>query len=117
MIPLTKEHRLAAIFEQGYSVSIDPPGDGNSQFHAIAHTLSRYGIYRSTQTLRDDIVRHHENNPNDHDGIPLELFMGMPFSDYVGQMTRGGSYGDQRTLRAVSEIYNIHFTIISTFRA
>ena len=86
MIPLTKEDRLAAFFEQGHSVSFDPPGDGNCQFHAIAHALSRYGIYRSTQSLRADIVRHLENNPNDRDGMPLELFMGMPFSDYVGQM-------------------------------
>ena len=84
MIPLTKEYRLAAFFEQSYSVSFDPPGDKNCQFHAIAHALSRYGIYRSAQSLRADIVRHLENNPNDHDGMPLELFMGMPFSDYVG---------------------------------
>ena len=43
--------------------------------------------------------------------------MGMPFSDYVGQMARDGTYGDQLTLRAASEIYNIQFTIISTLGA
>ena len=117
MIPLTKEDRLPTFFEQGYSVSFDPPGDGNCQFHAIAHALSRYGIYRSSQSLRADIVRHLENNPNDRDGMPLELFMRMPFSDYVGQMARDGNYGDQLTLRTASEIYNIQFTIISTFGA
>ena len=31
LIPLTKEDRLAAFFEQGYSVSFDPPGDWNCQ--------------------------------------------------------------------------------------
>ena len=31
LIPLTKEDRLAAFFEQGYSVPFDPPGDGNCQ--------------------------------------------------------------------------------------
>ena len=117
MIPLTKEDRLAAFFGQCYSVSFDPPGDGNCQFHAITHALSRYGIYRSTQSLRADIVRHLENNPNDRDGMPLELFMGMPFSDYVGQMAWDGTYGDQLTPRAASEIYNIEFTIISTLGA
>ena len=117
MIPLTKEDHLAAFFEQGYSVSFDPPGDGNCQFHAIAHALSRYEIYRPAQSLKADIVRHLENNPNDLDGIPLELFMGMSFSDYLGQMARDGTYDDQLTLRAASEIYNIQFTIISTLGA
>ena len=44
----------------------------------------------------------------------LELFMGIPFSDYVGQMARDGTYGGQITLRAASEIYNIQVTVIST---
>ena len=37
LISLTKKDRLAAFFEQGYSVSFDPSGDGNCQFHATAH--------------------------------------------------------------------------------
>ena len=77
MIFLSKEDRLAAFFEQGYSMSFDPPG--NDQFFAIAHALIRYAIYRSAQSLGADIVRHLENNPNDRDGVPLELFMGMPY--------------------------------------
>ena len=117
MITLTKEDHLAAFFEQGYSVSFDPPSDGNCQFHAIAHAFSCYGIYRPAQSLKADIVRHLENNPNDRDGMPLELFMGMSFSDYLGQMARDGTYGDQLTLRVASEIYNIQFTIISTLGA
>ena len=76
---LSKEDRLAAFFEQGYSMSFDPPGNGNYQFFAIAHALIRYAIYRSAQSLGADIVRHLENNPNDRDGVPLELFMGMPY--------------------------------------
>ena len=114
MIRLSKEDRLAAFFEQGYSMSFDPPGNDNCLFFAIAHALSYYAIYRSAQSLRADIVRHLENNPNDRDGVPLELFMGMPFSNYMVQMARDGSYGDQLTLRAASGIYNIQFTIIST---
>ena len=114
LIPLTKENRLAEFFEQGYGVSSDSPGDGNCQFHAMAHTLSRYGIYRSTQSLRANIARHLENKPNDRDGMSLELLMGMSFSDDVGQMASDGTYGDQLTLRAASDIYNIQFTIIST---
>ena len=79
MIFLSKEDRLAAFFEQGYSMSFDPPGNGNYQFFAIAHALIRYAIYRSAQSLRADIVRHLENNPNDRDGVPLGLFMGMRY--------------------------------------
>ena len=62
-------------------------------------------------------MRHPENDENDCDGMPLELFMGMLFSDYVGQIARDGTYGDQLTLRAASEIYNIQFTIISALEA
>ena len=112
MIPLTKEDRLASFFEQGYSVSLDPPGDENCQFHTIAHGLSRYGIYRSTQSLRTNIVRHLENNPNHCDGKPLELFMGMPFSVYVGQMPRNCTYDDQLILRAASEEYGNHYVLL-----
>ena len=117
LIPLTKEDRLAAIFEQDYGVSSDSPGDGNCQVHAMAHALSRYGIYRSTQSLRANIARHLENKPNGRDGMSLELLMGMSFSDYVGQMASDGSYGDQLTLRAASDIYNIQFTIKPTIGA
>lgn len=95
----------------------DPPGDGNCQFHAISHALNRFGIYRSAQTLRADIINYLENNENDRDGWPLELFMGMPFSDYLSQMSRDSTYGDQLTLRAASDIYNVDFTIISTLGA
>ena len=49
--------------------------------------------------------------------MPWELFRGMPFSDYVRQMARDGTYDDQLTLRAASEIYNIPFTNISTLGA
>ena len=47
----------------------------------------------------------------------LELIMRMPFSDYVSQMARDGAYGDQLTLRAASEIYNIQFPNISDLGA
>ena len=42
--------------------------------------------------------------------MPLELFRGMPFSDYVRQMARDGTYGTY-------EIYNIPFKNISTLGA
>ena len=45
--------------------------------------------------------------------MPLELFMRMSFSDYVGQMARYGSYGDQLTLRTASEIYTFIHLFIS----
>ena len=112
LILLTKEDRLASFFEQRYSVLFDPPGDGNCQFHAIAHGLSHYVIYRSTQSLRTNIVRHLENNPNDCHGKPLELFMGMPFSVYVGQMPRNCTYGDQLILRAASEGYGDDYVLL-----
>lgn len=40
--------------------------------------------------------------------------MGMPFSNYMGQVSKDGTQGDQPTLRAASELYNVDFTITST---
>ena len=45
----------------------------------------------------------------------FEFFMRNPFNDYVRQLLRDGTYGDQ--LRATSELYDIEFTIISTLGA
>ncbi len=38
----------------------------------------------------------------------------MKWDDYLNEMSRDGTYGDEITLRAVSEIYNVEINIVST---
>ena len=48
------------------------------------------------------------------EGIPLELFAGIPWEKYIRQMETDGTYGDEITLRAISNIFNVRIIVVST---
>ena len=48
------------------------------------------------------------------DGTPLELFAATPWSDYLKDMARNSTYGDQLTLQAVANLCLVELIIIST---
>ena len=100
-IPITVED-VFTFTSQGYNVVFNPDGNGDCQFSAIAHHLASIGIFRSEKTIRDEICRYLEQNPSDTDGFPLELFVGVPWSQYLASMALNGTYGDQLTLQAAS---------------
>jgi len=45
------------IEEQGFDIQYNLPGDGSCQFAALAHQLSALGIFRSAETMREEMVR------------------------------------------------------------
>ena len=53
LIPLSKNDRINSLQDQGYSITYDPPGDGDCQFNALTRVLSRFGMHRSVQTVRE----------------------------------------------------------------
>lgn len=55
-----------------------------------------------------------DENPNNQDGFHFELFVGMPWSQYLISMAQNGTYGDQITLQAVANLFNVEIVIIST---
>ena len=114
LIPLSKNDRINSLQDQGYSITYDPPSDGNCQFNALTHVLSHFGIHRSVQTVREKIVGYLERNQVDNEGWPIELYVGMPFSQYLAEMASEGTYGDELMLRAASNLYNIELSIVST---
>ena len=114
MIPLTREDHLYAITNQGYAIIYDPPGHGDCQFAALTYLLQRIGIHRSPGTLRAEVVRYLEANSTDHEGWPLEMFVPTPWSSYIQQMRQSGTFGDELTLRAVANLFNIEITVVST---
>ena len=115
---MEKDDYQIVIEDQGFEIVFNPPGDGNCQFGALAHQLSLVGIYRSPETMREEIVRYLETNAVDKDGFPLlEMIPDNEFSswnDYVEYMARNHTYGDQITLFAAANIFNIDVHIVST---
>lgn len=61
--------------------------------------------------MRKEIVAYLESNPYDSDGFPLlENLADNQFAtwnDYIDHMVRDGAYGDQLTLYAAANLYNI----------
>ena len=97
-----------------FSISYDPAKDANCQFSALCHELANIGIFRSAETLREEIVSYLESHPNSPDGTPTELFAGTPWDQYLRLMARDGSYGDHLTLQAAADVFNIQIVIYST---
>ena len=85
----------------------NPPGDGNCQFGALCLWLNRLGIHRSAETVREEIIKYLTNNPNNSEGMPLELFAATPWAEYLHSMAKNGTYGDQITSQAAADLYNI----------
>ena len=106
-IVMTRQERYQPFLDQGYEVSFNPAGDGNCQFAALSWFLRHLGILRSEETLRKEIVDYLNNNPLAQDGFPLELFVGVPWSQYLENMTHNGAYGDHITLQATANVYNV----------
>ena len=46
--------------------------------------------------------------------MPLELFATTPWAEYLHLMTKNGTYGDQITLQAAADLYNIEIVVVST---
>ena len=73
------------------------PGDGNCQFGALCFWLNRLGIHRSPEKVHEEIVEYLKNHPTDTEGFLLELYAGVPWSQYLQSMAMDGTYGDQIT--------------------
>ena len=59
-------------------------------------------------------MKYLTNHPTNSEGMPLELFAGMPWEAYLQAMARNGTYGDQITLQAAADLYNIEIVVVST---
>lgn len=57
------------IEDQGFNIKYNPPGDGFCQFAAVAHQLSALGLFRSPETMCEEIVSYLENNAVDDKGF------------------------------------------------
>ena len=70
-------------------------------------------IFRSAETLRSDVV----NDLRDIEkmnGVPIELFAGVPVEQYSYEISSEVTYGDEITVRSIASILNIEVVIILT---
>ena len=101
------------ITDHGYIVTYDPPGDGNCQFSALCNSLLNFGIFQSPLTLREEIVNY-LISVESINGEVVRDFSNIPWDDYIQQMDIEGTYGNELTLRAFANIFNIEIEIVST---
>lgn len=97
-------------------ITYNPPGNGICQFAGLAHLLSGLGIFGSPETSRDEKVEYLESNPLDHDGFPLlELVPEYgTWGDHLLHMMQNQTFGDQLTLYAAANMYNVNAHAISS---
>ena len=118
-VPMGSNDYLKVIEDQGYEPVYNPPGNGNCQFAALTYQLSSLGISRSPKTLREEIVRYLQTHPLDEDGFPL--YEWVPHFDswpaYLAHMAQDHTYGDQLTLFAAANLYNVNIQIVSSLGA
>ena len=118
---LMRKDYVQAIEDKGFELVYNPPGDDNCQFAALSHQVRTLGILRSPETTRKEIVAYLESNPYDSTGFPLLEHLAdnefASWNDYINHMARDGSYGDQLTLYAAANLYNIDIQIVSSLGA
>lgn len=116
LIPIEKEDYEKIVEDQGFVITYNPPGNGICQFAALAHQLSGLRIFRSPETSRDEKVEYLESNSLDHDGFPLlELVPEYEtWGDYLLYMMQNQTFGDQLTLYAAANMYNVNAHVISS---
>ena len=112
LIPLTKNDGPNMIKNQGYELIFDPPGDGSCQFSALTYFLRAFGYQISSSMLRNQVVEYLQNHWTNEEGQAYELFVGIPWSEYLNELLSDKRYGDQTTLNAVAHLYNVCIRVI-----
>ena len=84
-----------------------------SIFCTFASSSTRFGIYRSPRSGREEIVNYQTKNSKNSEGQYLEYFAGLHWLQYLNSMARTGTYGDHITLQTSSDLCNIELQIIS----
>ncbi|KAH3838773.1 hypothetical protein DPMN_112188 [Dreissena polymorpha] len=98
-------------------VVMDPIGNGNCQFGAVSYHLRQNGIHRSEETLRHDVETFLRQTPVLGNRICganwWNSILEQP-RNYLSRMSTEYEYGDQITLQAMSQLYNMQILIVST---
>ena len=114
-IPMGPTSELDWLQRHGFQVRLNPEPNGDCQFVAIADQLSQMGVYRSENTLRQEIVRYIVERPCINDGSSISNFVDRcDLESYLDAMSRAGTHGDHITLQICTEIFHIQFIVLSS---
>ena len=130
-MPITTQGRLDQFQDHGFIVRCNPKGDGNYQFSAASHLLNTIGLHTGPRILRQNVVEYLRRIPTNNVGQPLQLFVGRSSDQQtmlgnlcsylladllikLHEKKQVGTYEDQITLQAISNIYTIQTYVLST---
>ena len=103
--------------DQNFDVVYSPRGRGACQFDAIAYWLTHMNEVRiiKAQEVRNKVVDYMEKAiEKDKDWKMTVEATDGPEKKYITKMRGRKEWGDENTLRAASEVYNLRIRIIST---
>lgn len=113
--PLTTIDRIENL-QRAHQISVvyNPPGDGNCMFHAIANQIGNGSNHKD---IRGRIINYLVANTHLGEQSDIswhDLLLNETPLEYLNRMSNDGTYGDQITLQAAAEIFNIQIVIISS---
>lgn len=103
----------AATFELKENPAIDQTGD--CQFDAAADQLRLHGIRETKESVRETAVRWIEEHANDDGGHLhrwIEETTKKKFEEYVANMRKAKTWGDEVTLLAICEAYKVAIVLV-----
>ncbi|CAC5358898.1 unnamed protein product [Mytilus coruscus] len=115
MILTAKDKTCNLMSDFRSTVAFNPIGDGNCQFAAISHQLQSIGIYRSAETLRREVITYIGQTSRLGSADNRVLWSNLLIesrSNCLRRMARTTEFGDQITLQAISDMFNVQ--IVST---
>uniref|UniRef100_A0A1D1ZRD3 OTU domain-containing protein n=1 Tax=Auxenochlorella protothecoides TaxID=3075 RepID=A0A1D1ZRD3_AUXPR len=80
-------------------------GDGNCQFRSVAHSV--YGSQEQHMRVRRAAIMHMRRCPDE-----FRAFLGSDFDAYLASMSESGVWGDELTLRAISNALCITISVV-----
>lgn len=82
-------------------------GDGNCQFRSVSFCL--YGTEDHHGHVRRKAIEYMRQRSEE-----FEMFLGEEYPQYLGGMERSRTWGDELTLRAIAEVYNLVINVITS---
>lgn len=93
------------------------PGDGNCQFYSLSWKL--HGSISKADSLRGSIVEHLKGPAGEDVSAfyaPEHECQPQTFKDYLDVMSRDRTWGDQITLQAAADIFNVRIHVLTSSR-
>jgi hypothetical protein len=103
-----------------FVVRLNPAGDGNCQFASLSdQLLYRTGLQIDANCIRRDVVSYLREHPTTCDGTLLTEFETGPhdWEKHMNIMGCDGTYGDNKTLLAASQLFGVQIVVISSLGA